>query len=282
MIFNSKRQLEKEQTKLIKGLVRFTDDLIDSTIRKLYVIQDVQSLGISEKDKDVKRNIIIKGALKDNFVDNRQKLYRLFPLKSTGTLYYYEDNLKRKIDYKVESIKINEKGVYRQFQISLICPNPYFTDLEKTQLQMATWSPQFKFILQIPYDTGIKFGSKNTTSMATIQNDTNIEFGMTITFTANDTVVNPSLFNVDAREEIKIQKTMSAGDKIIVNTYRQNKNIIYIPINTGIDENINHLMTYGSKFLQVHHGSNTYRYDADSGVDNLEAVIEYVNEYEAV
>lgn len=59
MIFNSKRQLEKEQTKLIKGLVRFTDDLIDSAIRKLYVIQDVQSLGISEKDKDVQRNIII-------------------------------------------------------------------------------------------------------------------------------------------------------------------------------------------------------------------------------
>ena len=58
-MFNSKRQLEKEQTKLIKGLVRFTDDLIDNTIRKLYVIQDVQSLGISEKDKDVQRNIII-------------------------------------------------------------------------------------------------------------------------------------------------------------------------------------------------------------------------------
>lgn len=58
-MFNSKRQLEKEQTKLIKGLVRFTDDLIDSTIRKLYVIQDVQSLGISEKDKDMQRNIII-------------------------------------------------------------------------------------------------------------------------------------------------------------------------------------------------------------------------------
>ena len=59
MIFNRKRQLEKEQTKLIKGLVRFTDDLIDNAIRKLYVIQDVQALGISEKDKYVKRNIII-------------------------------------------------------------------------------------------------------------------------------------------------------------------------------------------------------------------------------
>lgn len=229
-----------------------------------------------------KRNIIIKGAIRDNLIENRQKLYRVFPLNSTGTLYYYEDDLKRKINYKVESIKINEKGVYRQFQISLICPNPYFTDLEKTQLQMATWSPQFKFLLQIPSDTGIKFGSKNTTSMATIQNDTNIEFGMTITFTANDTVVNPSLFNVDAREEIKIEKIMSAGDKIIVNTYRQNKNIIYIPVNTGIEENINNLMTYGSKLLQVYHGSNTYRYNADEGADNLEAIIEYSNEYEAI
>lgn len=59
MMFNSKRQLEKEQTKLIKGLVRFTDDLIDSTIKELYSIQDVQTSGISEKDKDVQRNIKI-------------------------------------------------------------------------------------------------------------------------------------------------------------------------------------------------------------------------------
>lgn len=229
-----------------------------------------------------KRNIIIKGAIRDDVISNRQKLYRIFPLKTTGTLYYYENNLKRKIEYRVESIEIDNKGIYKQFQISLICPNPYFTDLEKTQLQIATWSPAFKFPLRILHDTGIKFGVKNTTSMATIQNDTNIEFGMTLIFIANDTVVNPSLFNVDTREEMKIEKAMEAGDKIIVKTYRQNKNIIYISVSTGIEENINNLMVYGSKFLQVHHGSNTYRYNADSGVDNLEAVIEYVNEYEAV
>lgn len=229
-----------------------------------------------------KRNIIIKGAIRDDVINNRQKLYRAFPLKSTGILYYYEDGLERKIEYKVESIQIDNKGLHKQFQISLICPNPYFTDLDKTILQMATWSPCFKFALKIPHDTGIMFGVKNTTSMVTIQNDTNIEFGMTLTFTANDTVVNPSLFNVDTREEMKIEKTMVAGDKIIVNTYRQNKNITYIPVTTGVEENINNLMVYGSKFLQVHHGSNTFRYNADTGVDNLEAVIEYVNEYEAV
>lgn len=59
MIFNGRRQLQRQQEKCIKNLIKFADDFIDNTIRKLYVIQDVQSLGISEKDKDVKRNIII-------------------------------------------------------------------------------------------------------------------------------------------------------------------------------------------------------------------------------
>lgn len=229
-----------------------------------------------------KRNIIIKGAFKDDIVNNRQKLYRMFPLKTIGTLYYYEESLERKIEYTVESIKINEKGIHRHFQISLICSNPYFTDLTNTIKSMATWTPKFKFLLRIPQDTGIKFGTKNVTSMVTIENDTNIDFGMTITFTANDIVVNPSLFNVDSREELKIEKTMNAGDKIIVHTYRQDKNITYIPVSTGIEENINNLMVYGSKFLQIHRGSNTYRYNADDGENNLEAVIEYSNEYEAV
>lgn len=246
-------------------------------------IKSAYAIGENYVDTSIeKRNIIISGIIKNDFINNRQKLYRIFPLKTTGILYYYEDNLERKIDYKVESIKINEKGYPKVFQISLICPMPYFTDIEKTTLQMATWSPAFKFALKIPKSTGIKFGTKNTTSMVTITNSTNIEFGMTITFTAKDTVVNPSLFNVDSREEMKIEKTMSAGDKIIVHTYRQNKNILFIPSNTKEEENINNLMVYGSKFLQIHHGENTYRYNADENVSNLEAVIDYLTEYEAV
>lgn len=229
-----------------------------------------------------KRNIIIKGAIRDDVINCRQKLYRVFPLKTIGTFYYYEGDLKRKIEYRVESIKIPEKGIYKHFQISLICQNPYFTDIDKKTLQMATWSPAFKFLLKIPQSTGIKFGVKNTTSMVVIENNNNLEYGMTIIFTANDIVKNPSLFNVDSREEMKIEKTMQAGDKIIVHTYRENKNIYYVSISTGIEENINNLMVYGSKFLQVHHGQNTFRYNADENVDSLEAVIEYLTEYEAI
>lgn len=249
------------------------------------VVGEKSAFGVGETYIDTsieKRNIIIEGFMIDNLIENRQKLFQTFPLKKEGTLFYYEDDISRKISYEVESVIVSDSGCPRTFQISLICNNPYFTDVEKTVLSMATWTPMFKFPLKSPVGKGFKFATKNTTSMAVIQNDSNIEFGIIITFKANDLVKNPSLFNVDSREEMKISKTMQSGDKIIVNTYRQNKNIVYISSETGKEENINNLMIFGSKFLQVHIGLNTFRYNADENVDNLEAVIEYYKEYEAV
>ncbi len=230
-----------------------------------------------------KRNIIIKGAMRDDIINCRQKLYHMFPLKTVGTFYYYEDDLERKIEYRVESVKIpmNAKGKFKHFQISLICQNPYFTDIKKKTLQMATWIPKFRFPLKIPKE-GIKFGERNKTSMVSIKNESNIEFGMTIMFKANGMVVNPSLFNVDSREELKIEKTMQAGDTITVTTHRQNKNITYFSQENGLNENINNLMVYGSKFLQIHHGLNTFRHNADENMGNLETIIEYYAEYEAI
>ena len=192
-------------------------DGIHEMIGAISTMKSAFAIGENYIDTSIeKRNIIIKGAFRcsknDDVINLRNKLYHTFPLKTLGTFYYYEDNLERKIDYYVESVNIDASGLYRKFQISLLCPNPYFTDIRKSILQMATWSPAFKFALKIPKDIGIKFGTKNTTSMATLVNRNNIEFGVTITFSANDRVVNPSIFNVDAREEMKIEKTMNAGD----------------------------------------------------------------------
>ena len=147
---------------------------------------------------------------------------------------------------------------------------------------MATWTPAFKFKLVIPENKGIKFGTKNTTSMGTTENTTEIDYGMTIKFKANDTVKNPYLFNVTTRDIIQIEKTMSAGDQIIITTHIDNKNVIYKNTVTGEKENINYLIMYGSKYLQVPSGTNTFRSGADSGEDNLETTIEFLPEYEAV
>lgn len=229
------------------------------------------------------RDLTIKGTITDNIQENRLLLYDMFPLNSEGTLYYYEGDIERKITCLVEKVSIPEKkGFTRDFSISLVCPNPRFSALAATILSMATWTPAFKFKLVIPKNKGIKFGTKNTTSMGTTENTTEIDYGMTIKFKANDTVKNPYLFNVTTRDIIQIEKTMSAGDQIIIITHIDNKNVIYKNAVTGEEENINYLIMYGSKYLQVPSGTNTFRSGADSGEDNLETTIEFLPEYEAV
>lgn len=228
------------------------------------------------------RDLTIKGTITDNIQENRLLLYDMFPLNSEGTLYYYEGDIERKITCLVEKVSIPEKkGFTRDFSISLVCPNPRFSALAATILSMATWTPAFKFKLVIPKNKGIKFGTKNTTSMGTTENTTEIDYGMTIKFKANDTVKNPYLFNVTTRDIIQIEKTMSAGDQIIITTHIDNKNVIYKNA-AEEEENINYLIMYGSKYLQVPSGTNTFRSGADSGEDNLETTIEFLPEYEAV
>ncbi len=229
------------------------------------------------------RDLTIKGTITDNIQENRLLLYDMFPLNSEGTLYYYEGDIERKITCLVEKVSIPEKkGFTRDFSISLVCPNPRFSALAATILSMATWTPAFNFPLIIPENEGIQFGIKNTTSMGTTENTTEIDYGMTIKFKANDTVKNPYLFNVTTRDIIQIEKTMSAGDQIIITTHIDNKNVIYKNAVTGEEENINYLIMYGSKYLQVPSGTNTFRSGADSGEDNLETTIEFLPEYEAV
>lgn len=222
------------------------------------------------------RDLTIKGTITDNIQENRLLLYDMFPLNSEGTLYYYEGDIERKITCLVEKVSIPEKkGFTRDFSISLVCPNPRFSALAATILSMATWTPAFKFKLVIPKNKGIKFGTKNTTSMGTTENTTEIDYGMNYKFKANDTVKNPYLFNVTTRDIIQIEKTMSAGDQIIITTHIDNKNVIYKNAVTGEEENINYLIMYGSKYLQVPSGTNTFRSGADSGEDNLETTIEF-------
>lgn len=229
------------------------------------------------------RDLTIKGTITDNIQENRLLLYDMFPLNSEGTLYYYEGDIERKITCLVEKVSIPEKkGFTRDFSISLVCPNPRFSALAATILSMATWAPAFNFPLIIPENEGIQFGIKNTTSMGTTENTTEIDYGMTIKFKANDTVKNPYLFNVTTRDIIQIEKTMSAGDQIIITTHIDNKNVIYKNAVTGEEENINYLIMYGSKYLQVPSGTNTFKSGADSGEDNLETTIEFLPEYEAV
>ena len=127
---------------------------------------------------------------------------------------------------------------------------------------------------------GIEFGTKSLVNMVTIENKSNIEFGMNIYFKANATVVNPYIINVETQKKLTVLTTMNAGDIIHITTHLNNKGITRI--RNSVEENINYLLEYGSVFLPINIGINTFRVGSQTGEDNLETTIEYFREYEAI
>ncbi len=225
------------------------------------------------------RPITITGSCR-NQINYRDKLYKAFPLNDCGTLYYYEKDISRKITYYVESVKISDNNSHEIFQISLLCPSPYFTDIEETVVQLANWNKLLTFPLIIPDGQGIQFGSKSTSLLATIINLSNIEIGMRIVFNALGNVVNPKLTNVITEETLILNQSLSDGDSIEVTTYINQKNI-YVNVDNERKRK-NNILVFGSKFLQLHNGTNSFKFDADDGIENLEVEFYYYNHYEAV
>ena len=249
-----------------------------ATIKSAFGI-GVSYIGTSVNQRSI--NLVI--AFKDgaDLITRKQQLYNIFPLKDHGTLFYYESDIERKINYYVENVNLVRKANYIYATINLLCPSPYFMDSTETIATLQNWDKLLTFPLVIPDGTGIEFGSQNNATAIEIENNSHIPYGLTITFMANGEVVNPSLKNIKTNEIMKLNYTLELGEQIVVTTYNNDKTITHIDSN-GNETNITNTLVFGTKFLQAPNGSNKFATDADSGASNLECSISYYNYYEAV
>lgn len=222
-----------------------------------------------------KRNIVITAAIDKDFSLRRDQLYRLFQPRRPGTLYLYDQNDGRKIEYYAESISVASSGALRDVVISLICPDPLFQSLEDTYSELAGWSGGVTFPLYI--NEPFTLETKVRTLIKNIYNETGTPQGLTVRFEATGEVVNPSLTDVDRQQEFVIEHTMHAGDVIEVTTSTGNKRVKLI---RGSEiTNINNKWKYGGKWLQAQSGDNLYRYGAESGIDSLDVSIKNTKSY---
>lgn len=175
------------------------------------------------------------------------------------------------------NVKSNNE-IMCEFMITLFCPDPMFHLAKDNISNIATWLPKFHFPLIIPKDKGIIMGLRSPSLIVNVNNNGHIECGMTITFTANGTVVNPSLVNVTTQEELKIIKTMQNGESITINTNDNNK---YVDFSFGgiTEAAFQYLDFENSVFLKLQKGDNLLRYNADEGLDNLNVKIVYSPAY---
>lgn len=217
-----------------------------------------------------KRNIVIVLDVPKRYMDTaKDRLYSFFQPRSIGIFYYYSGNIARKIRYYVESVEPSESGRVRTLTLSLICPDPKFYALSDQLTELAVWEGLIEWPLEIiaPFEVARKVNSL----IGNVYNPSSVPMGLTVTFRASGTVVNPSLYDVNRQLLMQINTTMHAGDVIIITTGDGNKRVKLI--SGGVTTNINNLMAYPPHWLQAQQGDNLYRYNADEGIDNLSVSI---------
>lgn len=244
------------------------------------VYNDVRTSENSNMDGSTKqgittreRFIVITAQMCGDYQNNREWLYRAFKPKTTGRLVYTEDSEAREVAYEVESVEIGTVGVVRDIIISLKCPDPFFRALDYTIIDMASWLGFFEFEHEF-FEVGEAFGERKAEIIKEIENESAAKtIGITVTIQAEDNVVNPAIYHLESGDFIRLNFTMQTGDKITITTETNDKNV-YLE-RQGMKKTINQFTDEDSEFMQLTQGTNTLKYDADSGIDYMNLRIQY-------
>lgn len=236
-------------------------------------------LGNTLDERDVSIKTYLIGRDKGHYDRLKTKLYQVFnPKLGEGHLIYTDDHKTRKINCVVDKVPFlvemnNRTG---KVNIDLLSNEGFWKDINEQKEEIALWVGDFEFPLEM-LETGIEMGHREPSLIVNCFNDGDVESGMRIEFKALATLTNPSLFNVNTREFMKINKEMVAGEIIAVTTYFANKRITSRKHN--IETNAFNYIDQESTFLQLDQGDNLFRYNADSGIDNLEVSIYHYDRY---
>ena len=206
-------------------------------------------------------------------------MYRIFAVKSSGTMTFIGRLGSSMIDYVVQSIEIPPNAQTLRGSITLICPNPYFRAMDGETAMIAGSQSLFKFKYHFP-NTSFYISKRISSLYATVYNDGEADTGCTITFKANAEVVNPALINVATREEARLNLTMAGGDIVKITTEKGKKKILLT--HAGIESNIFNRMVYPFTFFQLAQGQNTFKYEADSGAQSLDIDISWASRFGAM
>lgn len=111
----------------------------------------------------------------------------------------------------------------RNFSISLLCPDPFFRDLEDISVSMASWTGLFEWPHEF-LEEKEPFAERTAEVLKEIENDSAADnIGITVTLEAEGPVINPAVYHAESGEFIKIGNevrsfSINAGDVVIITT----------------------------------------------------------------
>lgn len=172
--------------------------------------------------------------------------------------------------------KLTNNARVASFVIDATSHDPLFRDAALRYRKIAEWSSNFVWPLIIPH-TGFTFADRTEGLITSLENGGSAETGLLIHFTASATVENPCLTNIENGEFLKLNRTLVAGETVIVNTnYGQES---ATSRNGDTVEDVINAVDLDSTFLQAPIGTTRFRYTADSNVTSMTVTIYFYQRY---
>lgn len=244
------------------------------------------------KSRDIELNLKFLGS---DIEAVRHHLLRYFRVKHPITLDFITDYRHTYITGHVEKNEINIFSKEEGADITIVCPNPFFRLRDpakgKNSVRFTTSTPSFEFEFQDPNTDSptLIFGEMTSTGETVVvyEGDADASTVVDIQFLGPATGV--KLYNTTTQTRINIDtneiarllgSTIRAGDRLSISSgvgdkyvraYRDGK--LYNAL-SALDKD--------SDWIFLTPGDNLITVRADTGIDNVSAIISFENLYESI
>lgn len=224
------------------------------------------------------RNVVLTVKVNGDAEQNRLNLYSYFGTGKWCKIFYKNGLRDVYIEGYCETIDCPLFTINQEMQISIICPDPYLKSVETIIVDISKVLAAFTFPFSIA-EEGVPFSNFIPNRKTVIENTGEADTGLIITLIAPvDGIVNPTIYDADTGEYMRIETIMNTGDEIIIDTNKGQKSIVKMV--DGDELNIINSLSGSSSWLSLDVGTNNFTYEADENDDKLFVTFEYYHQYE--
>ena len=213
------------------------------------------------------REIVLTIYINGDVEKNRLILYKYFRSKEWCKIYYKNNSRNVYIEGYVQTLEVSPFTQKQVAQISILCPNPYFKDLETIIKSISKELACFTFPFSINIDNPIEISSIQLEKITNIINESESETGLIIDIKFMGTIKKLEIRNVNNGESFIIDYKFIKNDKLLINCNRGNKSVTLT--RDAVEYNLIPFVESGSTFFQLEIGDNNFSFLADNGSNDM-------------
>lgn len=251
---------------------------IDTVSVSLAQAQGINQVGSTIQSSNVQsRPVTISGVLVNtNQSENKDLLLSVIRPDLSAKLYADDYYLEVR---PISTPVIEPFETFSKFQFSVLAAYPYWQRDSSASASLRTVEKRFRL-----YHNGQKqwyindpnkyrFGEVSQAQFVTIINDGQVPIPYTVTFTALEQVVNPKLIDAATNNYLLLNKTLTAGEKVVVEITHERTYV-----NSSVSGECRGALDLGSSFFRLAVGENVIKPDATSGKSYMQVEINFATE----